>query len=156
MNSSSRDHDHTVIGGDGSPPVPSGPFAHDCHVGARMFYVPLETLTAPVGGEVICDAWWLVHPQHGAAFYYRPFGYLRSEEPSPQCNRNESITRHLNRAHLDVVQVSAAFMSHARRAMVRDKAFLASIRDGVGTDPRPPVNASQVPGMTPNSTPEGR
>ena len=34
------------------------------------------------------DSWWIVHPEKGLAFFKKGYG-------SPQCNRDESISRRL-------------------------------------------------------------
>jgi len=56
----------------------------------RLYFVPETEATVPPAGliEHIKDSWWVTHPEHGLAFWDK-----RSK--SPQCNTNESITRHL-------------------------------------------------------------
>lgn len=49
-------------------------------------YISIEDLTNPRDGEVMSDRWWIVDPEKGALVFK---GF------SPQCNRNELITRRL-------------------------------------------------------------
>lgn len=87
-----------------------------------MFYIPAEIAVTPVNGEVICDKWWVVHPEHGVAFYAQLTGYGRSEEPSPQCNSSEYVAKHLAKlAYADcmVVKLPAVFTGHARKEFNR-------------------------------------
>lgn len=125
------------MGGSGAPslrvPLEIGGHwsAETRHVRGRALWIDLETAQRPSSGECIVGAYWSVHPERGVAFYYQPFGYARSEEPSPQCNYHESTSRLLTERgwpdhecrHIPVV-----YLTHARRAMAADKQALVSNR----------------------------
>ena len=84
------------------------------------FYIPLADAQTPRNGECICDHSWTVHPEHGLLFWFQPFGYTASEEPSPQCNHDEFTARELGRRmHPEhaVRQVPVVFMGHAQKKM---------------------------------------
>jgi len=94
------------------------------------FYIPVDIATMPANGEALCARWWTVHPEKGVAFYAQLVGYLRSEEPSPQCNPSEYTARALTaRLHpeCEVRQIPVVFMAHAIREFNRlRKAALAA------------------------------
>jgi hypothetical protein len=87
-----------------------------------IFYIPIDTATSPINGGVICDNWWAVHPEKGVAFYAQLSGYLRSEEPSPQCNGCETTAKLLTEKlypDCESKQIKTVFMGHAIREMNR-------------------------------------
>ena len=56
-------------------------------------FLPIQEAVSPAKGEFFqhyVDAWWLIHPDRGLAFYRRG---RRSGLGSPQCNTDERITR---------------------------------------------------------------
>lgn len=57
-------------------------------INPRFYFVSKEKATVPPAGliEHIKDSWWLVHPEKGLTFFDKKIG-------SPQCNKNESLTR---------------------------------------------------------------
>lgn len=63
----------------------------------RLVFLPFDQVHAGKGHcDVIRDCWWVVDPERGLLFYQRNrSGKLRSA--SPQCNRNESIARSIQR-----------------------------------------------------------
>lgn len=96
------------------------------------FHVPLDLAQTPRTGECICDHWWSIHPERGLVFWFQPFGYTASEEPSPQCNQQEHTARHLGaRLYPDceVRQLPVVYMAHAVSAMLKERKRLAVIRD---------------------------
>lgn len=101
--------------------------AEERHVHGRALWIDLETAQRPSSGECIVGAYWSVHPERGVAFYYQPFGYARSEEPSPQCNYDERTSRLLTArcwpGH-ECQHIPVVYLTHARRAMSADKAAL--------------------------------
>ena len=116
------------------------------HGRGRALWIDLETAQRPSSGDCIVGAYWAVHPERGVAFYYQPFGYARSELPSPQCNYDETTSRLLTERgwpdhesrHIPVV-----YMNHARRAMSADKRALETLaRDGSGTQKDNPQGES--------------
>lgn len=56
----------------------------------QLEYVGFEEATTPRDGDVLTNRWWVVHPEHGVAFYR-----LRPKDPyrAPQCNHHERIAR---------------------------------------------------------------
>jgi hypothetical protein len=86
----------------------------------RFFNVPLAELETPRDGRCICDAWWLVHPELGTLWWFRPASRDSLDyDPSPQCNRDRRIvdtfvTRHPG---YEARQIPVAFMTHGRAAM---------------------------------------
>jgi hypothetical protein len=56
----------------------------------RYHFMPIEQATEPKGHMLYqwINAWWVVHPEKGLAFWDK--GYS-----SPQCNRDESISKML-------------------------------------------------------------
>ena len=102
------------------------------HDRGRALYIDRATLETPTNGDCLCDAWWSIHPVKGVAFYYQPFGYTRSEEPSPQCNAVEMTARLLTDRgwpEHSVEQIPVAYLTHARRAMIGDRRALESARN---------------------------
>jgi hypothetical protein len=86
----------------------------------EYFHVPLEQATTPTNGEAICDRWWAVHPEHGVCFYAQVSGYGRSEEPSPQCNPSEHVSKTLIERYKPDHEnrlLPVVFMGHAVRAL---------------------------------------
>lgn len=61
----------------------------------RIFHVPLDVATQPAEGHAYVNRWWSVHPEKGVAFYCVDRGYLRTEEPSPQCNVDRAVVEHV-------------------------------------------------------------
>jgi hypothetical protein len=59
-------------------------------ISTKYHFMPLDQASKPKGHIVynIQNSWWVVHPEKGLAFFGK--GYS-----SPQCNTNESISRHL-------------------------------------------------------------
>lgn len=62
-------------------------------------FLPMDEATAPSGGTFFqhyVDAWWVVHPERGLAFY-NPMGTRGRRRHgrlgSPQCNTSEKISR---------------------------------------------------------------
>lgn len=97
-----------------------------------IFHVPVDVAATPANGEALCDRWWAVHPDKGVAFYFMPFGYFASEEPSPQCNSSEAMTRHLKKRLYpdhDVRHLPVVFMGHADREMRRLRKQMQAERD---------------------------
>jgi hypothetical protein len=93
-----------------------------------IFHVPLDLAQTPKDGDCLVDRWWSVHPELGLAFWFQPFGYERSEEPSPQCNPDEATARMLALELLpdhEVRQIKCVFMAHAMREMIKRKRELA-------------------------------
>lgn len=83
----------------------------------RIFYVPLDVATTPTEGHVYCGRWWSVHPEHGVAFYCREVGYPKTEEPSPQCNKDRAVVEHCNRSRHghEARLIPAVYAEHAIR-----------------------------------------
>ncbi len=114
----------------------------------RLLFVPLDLATQPTNGDCLTNNWWSVHPTKGLAYYYQPFGYARSEEPSPQCNSSEATARHLTRRlypTFEVLLMPVVFSGHARRAMAKDRAALrraADLARAAETTPETPTGAS--------------
>ena len=56
----------------------------------KFHFLPLDQATASRAWAVhqFFDSWWVVHPEKGLAFFGKGYG-------SPQCNKNESISRRL-------------------------------------------------------------
>lgn len=97
----------------------------------RSLFVDLAKAQTPASGDCIVGDWWTVHPEKGVAFYYKPFGYGRSEEPSPQANGSESTARLLAGRlwpDCEVRYLQVVYMAHALRAMAADKQALVSAR----------------------------
>lgn len=58
-------------------------------------FLSVQEATAPVKGGFFLhyvNQWWLVHPEHGLAFY-SPRSRRRYGLGSPQCNTSEQISR---------------------------------------------------------------
>jgi hypothetical protein len=56
-------------------------------------FLPVQEAVSPAKGGFFLhyvDAWWLVHPEYGLAFYRRG---RRSGLGAPQCNTDERISR---------------------------------------------------------------
>ena len=90
----------------------------------RYIYIPIETAITPAEGHAYVNRWWSVHPEHGVAFWYQPFGYEQSEDPSPQCNASEAAARALNKDGHEIKFFPVVFGTHAWRAMRSDKKSL--------------------------------
>ena len=95
------------------------------------FYVPEDVATIPAEGHCFVNRWWAVHPEHGVAFYAsrrRPFLEPGEEdEPSPQCNSNETTARILTqRINPDCVVkfIPAVFVGPAIAEMNKQRALL--------------------------------
>lgn len=61
----------------------------------RLKFVQIADAAVPPGGliEHIKDSWWAAHPTKGLVFWS-----VRGHA-SPQCNKDESITRHLSKMY---------------------------------------------------------
>jgi len=86
---------------------------------AFMVYVPEATAVTPLAGRCIVDHWWIVHPQHGLAFY--EWG---GDAPSPQCNSARGVVEpmtHEGRMHAGhmVKHFPVVFVGHAHRELRR-------------------------------------
>jgi hypothetical protein len=87
----------------------------------HFIFVPIDVATKPAEGHAYADRWWSVHPNLGVAFYVAPNtergqGY----EPSPQCNADERVARHLTARLLPACEtrhLPVVFAAHALRAM---------------------------------------
>jgi hypothetical protein len=104
----------------------------------RVFHVPLDVAVTPANGEALVDRWWSVHPEKGLAFYYQPFGYARSEEPSPQCNAQQYTAEHLCRKLYpdhECRHVPVVFFQHAIRAMREDFKIAKAEREAAKCQP---------------------
>ncbi|MGI9492137.1 MAG: hypothetical protein ACR2QF_07045 [Geminicoccaceae bacterium] len=94
----------------------------------KLFYVPIDTAITPKNGECIVDHWWSVHPEKGLVFWYQPTGYLRSEEPSPQCNQDHHTSQFLTKRTYpdhECRQIHVVYLGHAMQAMREDRERLA-------------------------------
>lgn len=94
----------------------------------KVFYVHVDVATEPRNGECIVDHWWVVHPEKGIAFWYKPSGYLRSDEPSPQCNQDKFTCQHITKKIYpdhETRQISVVYLGHAMQAMREDREHLA-------------------------------
>ncbi len=61
----------------------------------RLQFIPLDQVEKTSGNfEVYVNAWWMVHPEKGIAFFGRT-EKTRLSECAPQCNRDENLTRWL-------------------------------------------------------------
>lgn len=112
----------------------------------KFFYIDAETAAKPVNGECIVDAWWMVDPEKGLAFYHVARGHQRSDRPSPQCNANRSIAEMLagKMAGGHVVrQVPVVFMSHAVKEMKRLQSMKAA------PVPQPDADDAEAPAPGP-------
>lgn len=82
----------------------------------KVFYVPYTTATSPLDGRCICNAYWVIHPTLGLAFY--------GDGASPQCNTDERVTRSIAKkiypGH-EVQRVGAVYMAHAEDELARLK-----------------------------------
>lgn len=88
----------------------------------QFLYVPEAVAVKPAEGRCLVNRWWAVHPERGVAFYAQLFGYTRSEEPSPQCNSNEHVARHLTaklQPDCEVKLLPTVFLAHAQREFER-------------------------------------
>lgn len=82
----------------------------------RIFHVPLSVATEPVEGHVYVNRWWSVHPEKGVAFYCRERpSYVRTEEPSPQCNTDKSVVEHVQKHYPghEAIFLPVVYASHA-------------------------------------------
>jgi len=52
----------------------------------RLGFVSIDKATSPRDGMVLTDRWWIVHPDHGVAFY-QPYG----RGWSAQCNTDRRL-----------------------------------------------------------------
>lgn len=104
-----------------------------------IFHIAEELAITPAEGLCITNRWWSVHPEKGLAFYFQPFGYAASEEPSPQCNQDRATAEHLQkRLHPDhlVKHMPLVFLEHAESEMrrlrkdLRERARQEGERDG--------------------------
>lgn len=91
----------------------------------RYLYIPIDVAQTPREGHAYVNRYWLVHPEKGVAFWYQPFGYDRSDEPSPQCNSSEQTAEYLNRNKTDegfeVQFIPVVFAAHAMMQMRKEK-----------------------------------
>jgi hypothetical protein len=53
---------------------------------SHLTYIPFDEATCPRDGEVVCDRWWVVHPDKGLAVFGRG---------SLQCNISKSLPERL-------------------------------------------------------------
>lgn len=130
----------TSLANAGSEPSAAWWTAETRHTHGRMLHIDLDKAVSPRTGECIVDSWWSVHPAKGVAFYYQPFGYARSEDPSPQCNQSEATASALTaRGHPEheVRKLPCVFMGHAREAMNKDREALKAADSQDGTTERP-------------------
>jgi len=99
----------------------------------KLMYVPLSVATQPINGECLCNRWWIVHLNRGLAFYWVGKGCYRMDEPAPQCNANEHITRRLMEqlwpGH-ECRFLPVVYLGHARRAVRGAVALKAGDTDG--------------------------
>lgn len=57
----------------------------------KLEYVSIEEATKPRDGEVLCNRWWVVHPEKGLAFFrMNP----RARHRAAQCNHDRAIVEH--------------------------------------------------------------
>lgn len=84
-----RIDDPTVEVGTARPDAPKKRIADE----SRLCFRTLAEATTPKNGYVVMlDHWWVTCPERGLVFYRSP-GERAGALGSPQCNRNESITR---------------------------------------------------------------
>lgn len=87
-----------------------------------ILFVPLEVATTPAEGHCFVNRWWAVHPEKGVAFYARLRGFAASEEPSPQCNSDERVARHVTARlypECEVQHLPAVYLRPAQNEMER-------------------------------------
>jgi hypothetical protein len=54
----------------------------------KLTYVPFDEATTPKDGEVLTNRWWVVHPEHGLAYFSRR---PTDRHKSAQCNGDRRL-----------------------------------------------------------------
>jgi len=76
----------------------------------KLYHIPVTELERVMDGIVICNSFWAVHPENGAAFWERcQVGSFGTDRFSPQCNRDKNVSDMAVKVHPGhVVQFIAA------------------------------------------------
>lgn len=97
------------------------------------FFIDITTARTPIDGPAIANRWWTYHIGRGVLFYAPKRAARLSdlegqqEDPSPQCNTDEYISRTLTAKlypDLEVKHIEVVFAEHARREMNKIRAQL--------------------------------
>lgn len=57
----------------------------------KTIHIPIKIASNPKSGDVICNNWWIVHPEYGVCFY-NPLRTFYDGVGSPQCNQDKNVS----------------------------------------------------------------
>jgi hypothetical protein len=60
----------------------------------NIIHVPIEVAIKPMSGRVICNSFWIIHPEYGISFY-NPENKILDRVGAPQCNDNFAVSQSL-------------------------------------------------------------